>query len=659
MMKKNNKNKKNNFIIYNRTFCLIFFLLIFISNSVFADSSHINTTGNITGYQLYEGSERVCTAANGFCSSSIAYQSNAAGWTNDSVNTTTNLNVVIGAGKNLSSPEICLAGSCRTSWPTEADTLATVTARGATTTSAVTIDSDGDEQTNIGGSLYVNGSALGARVGIGTTSPGKRLQLGTTTSTSTATPETISLGGTYSNTAGLNPKLIIYNSATVETGLGVSSAQMDYILGSTSYDHVFYSTSANELMRIDGSTGNVGIGSTSPSQKLHVAGNVNITSNLSIGTGTQYFEIYSDATNVILNSTSKNMQLSAGSGNLFINRTNGNVGIGTTSPEFGLHIKGTYPKGYLIVERNNTNGLGPAGMVVFKTDGKTIGDGQIISIHGLDSANNDQSYGQIRTEIVNSTSTNEASKLHFWNMKAGTITQQMIITNDGNVGIGTTSPSQKLDVNGNVNATTYYGAGTGLTGTAASLTVGDLSCTDCIGTTEIADSYLLNTGDAASGNYTFDTSTLHIDSTNNRVGIGDATPSYTLEVNGNVSAIAFYYSSDERLKKDVKTIENPIDKIKDLRGVSFKWKENDQKSIGLIAQEVEKIIPELISQGGEGYKSVQYGNVVALLIESTKEQQKMIEEQKLITEKQQEMIANQQKQIDNLKRELDGIKEKN
>ena len=87
-------------------------------------------------------------------------------------------------------------------------------------------------------------------------------------------------------------------------------------------------------------------------------------------------------------------------------------------------------------------------------------------------------------------------------------------------------------------------------------------------------------------------------------------------------------SSDERLKKNIHTITNPIEKVSALRGVSFEYKESGQKQIGFIAQEVEKIIPEVVGENPDGYKGVQYENVVGLLVEAIKEQQKQIDELK-------------------------------
>lgn len=84
---------------------------------------------------------------------------------------------------------------------------------------------------------------------------------------------------------------------------------------------------------------------------------------------------------------------------------------------------------------------------------------------------------------------------------------------------------------------------------------------------------------------------------------------------GNVTA-----HSDERLKSNIRTIDNAVLKVNKLRGVYFT--KDDTESIGVIAQEVEKVIPEVVLDGE--YKSVAYGNMVGLLIEAIKEQDKTI-----------------------------------
>ena len=111
-----------------------------------------------------------------------------------------------------------------------------------------------------------------------------------------------------------------------------------------------------------------------------------------------------------------------------------------------------------------------------------------------------------------------------------------------------------------------------------------------------------------------------------RVGIGTTDPGYMLHVNGTVGATHFDSLSDRKLKTNIKTIENPIETVKKIDGVTFDWKENNEASMGVIAQNVEEVIPELIS--GEETKSVNYSGLIGLLIETVKDQQKQIDELK-------------------------------
>jgi len=90
----------------------------------------------------------------------------------------------------------------------------------------------------------------------------------------------------------------------------------------------------------------------------------------------------------------------------------------------------------------------------------------------------------------------------------------------------------------------------------------------------------------------------------------------------------FYYASDISLKKDIKPISNALDKVLQLQGVRFNWKDTNKPSIGLISQDVEKIFPEIVSTDEQGLKSIEYAKLVAPLIEALKEQQKEIEELK-------------------------------
>jgi hypothetical protein len=107
--------------------------------------------------------------------------------------------------------------------------------------------------------------------------------------------------------------------------------------------------------------------------------------------------------------------------------------------------------------------------------------------------------------------------------------------------------------------------------------------------------------------------------TGGNVGIGLTAPSYKLHVGGDIYAtgkvVAF---SDERLKTEIAPIENSLNKVSNLRGVEYKMLNSDEKQIGVIAQEVEKVCPEFVVSNDE-YKGVCYGNMVGLLIEAIKE----------------------------------------
>jgi hypothetical protein len=118
---------------------------------------------------------------------------------------------------------------------------------------------------------------------------------------------------------------------------------------------------------------------------------------------------------------------------------------------------------------------------------------------------------------------------------------------------------------------------------------------------------------------------------NGNVGIGAANPSEKLEVvgnliaTGNISGLAFYSTSDERLKKNIIPITDSLEKMEKLNGVYFNWKGNNDPSMGLIAQDVEKVFPQaVITNKNTGLKSVDYGMLVAPLIEAIKAQQQEI-----------------------------------
>ncbi len=115
------------------------------------------------------------------------------------------------------------------------------------------------------------------------------------------------------------------------------------------------------------------------------------------------------------------------------------------------------------------------------------------------------------------------------------------------------------------------------------------------------------------------------------VGIGTTTPSNILTVAQNSGtkpiADAWTVYSSRRFKTDIETLEGALQKVLRLRGVSFDWKEGGRHDIGLIAEEVGTVVPEVVAYepNGTDARSVDYARLVALLIEALKEQQKEID----------------------------------
>ena len=113
------------------------------------------------------------------------------------------------------------------------------------------------------------------------------------------------------------------------------------------------------------------------------------------------------------------------------------------------------------------------------------------------------------------------------------------------------------------------------------------------------------------------------------VGVGTTNPSTRLHVEGNVkvtgvvTATDFDSTSDIRLKTNIQPIGDPLAKVIQIEGVSFNWKENNIPALGVIADQVQEIIPELVR--GDDPKTVNYNGLIGLLIEAVKEQQTQID----------------------------------
>jgi len=129
-----------------------------------------------------------------------------------------------------------------------------------------------------------------------------------------------------------------------------------------------------------------------------------------------------------------------------------------------------------------------------------------------------------------------------------------------------------------------------------------------------------------------------------------------LKINGTLEFTTAFATSDRRWKKDIKPLDNSLEKVQQLDGKSYLWRRDEfpdkgfskQRQIGLIAQEVEKIIPEIVQSDENGFKSISYTQLIPLLIEAVKSQQTIIAEH-------EQSLQEQKNQTNALKNRLDAL----
>jgi hypothetical protein len=229
------------------------------------------------------------------------------------------------------------------------------------------------------------------------------------------------------------------------------------------------------------------------------------------------------------------------------------------------------------------------------------------------------SEGAVLTLGVDATDLNTASKVvardASGNFAAGTITAALT----GNASTATTLQTARtiggVSFNGSANIN-LPGVNTG-------------GNQDTSGTSAISTAATVTTSSAASA-FKVPFANTTVSTTGNYGLLQDSTATFTYNPSTNVvEAGTFNTTSDISLKENICTFENAMDVVAGLRGVRFTWKKNGIKTVGLIAQEVEKVLPELIGTNADtGLKSVSYANMVAVLIEAVKELKAEIEELK-------------------------------
>jgi len=374
---------------------------------------------------------------------------------------------------------------------------------------------------------------------------------------------------------------------------------------------------------VDSSNDRVGIGTDSPAAKLQVSDSNNdlqmrigsLTAGISpyfrlqgknaANTTNYYADIELDAENGKLIFNDPGTSGGSVGQNPMVLDSSGNVGIGTTSPDETLHLHkaGT---NYLKIT-NNTTGEGSAdGLVI----GNLASDGAAIM------------WNYENARLVFGTNN----------------TERMRIDSSGRVGIGITSPPALLSIKKDVStaydatddlgqrdgtATLHIENGNGSTDSFAQIVFDTADSNQ-----SIARIVALRTGSASNdlafvvegGNTKREAMRLESD--------GD------LHVYGDVIA-ASTTVSDKRLKDDIKTIDNALEKVESLRGVSYTWNKGNrkgEKEIGVVAQEVEQVFPEIVREkempliDGESYKAVDYEKLVGVLIEAVKELNQKVKE---------------------------------
>jgi len=224
----------------------------------------------------------------------------------------------------------------------------------------------------------------------------------------------------------------------------------------------------------------------------------------------------------------------------------------------------------------------------------------------------------------------------------------MALQPNGNIGIGVTNPGYKLEVAGTayVSDDLLVGATNATSWHRVSIATGGFiaqSGNKGIGVYRDAtdsNTELFSYDYGGSGYLPLNIRTSTLTLTNNggntmlhhngtNVGIGTISPAYKLDVSGTIRATGDVIAySDARVKENIVTLENSLELVQKLRGVSYNKIGESEKKIGVIAQEVLEVLPEVVQQDSEGTYSVAYGNITAVLIEAIKQQQLQIDELK-------------------------------
>ena len=159
------------------------------------------------------------------------------------------------------------------------------------------------------------------------------------------------------------------------------------------------------------------------------------------------------------------------------------------------------------------------------------------------------------------------------------------------------------------------------------------------------------------------------DAATGQMGLGKSPDAgFRLDVNGLIRTIgAVNTSSDRRFKEDIQPLTGALEKVSRLTGVSYDWNRtafpdkhfSDRRQIGFIAQDVQTVLPELVTADSEGYLSVAYTAAVPVLVEAVKEQQQQMKEQRQLVDEQQQQMKEQRQLVDEQQQQVEALRAEN